>query len=751
MKERLQGIYYTFPIQLVKLQLKHNVLILALWALLFLMVSGNLGAYFGVHYFFLDAEYMGKVSFWSFYTIGLSYGSFFIAWNSSIYILNSYRFPFLASLYQPFAKFSLNNFIIPFSFVLFYIINIIRFQWYNEYAAEYSIIFYCLGFLLGAFSMIVLSMVYFRWTNTDIHFYRKTNKLKINEMLKSVVVRRKQREINLEEDGPYKNAWRVDYYLSESFDWKIVRNVEHYPNKLLQKVFRQNHANAIVIQSVSITALILMGAFVEHPYFRIPTAASIFLLFSIMTTIIGAITYWLAEWRILFLLGILGLISQMMSWGWFSYQNRAFGVNYEPEAVPYNLSAIDSTFSKSLYRKDTKNTLKILEKWRAKFGKSRLLRKPKLILVCVSGGGIRASLWSHHVLRELDKELEGRLMDHTVLITGASGGMWGAAIHRELYYQQQLGKNIDIQNREYLAYSSKDLANPLAFTFLVNDIFIPWINREVNGYTYKQDRGYIFEQQFIENTKGLMNMDLEYYRKPEEEATIPLLFLTPMITNDSRLMMISPQGVSYMTRPPFTYQSKGREAKIDAVDFGALLSKHDPYNMRFMTALRMNASFPFIFPSVQLPTQPVIQVADAGFRDNYGLESATRFATIFRKWIKENTSGITIVSIRSFSTNKEIPEVSSKSIPEMMFSPISPAFNLDKLQRFHHGTYASYLRSKIGYDKVDLVNFEYQPTENNEHASLSLHLTKREKNDILNAIFLPENRKNIEKLKELVK
>lgn len=747
MKERLIGIYYTLPVQLVKLQLKHNVLILSLWAMLFLMVNGDLGAYFGVHYFFLDPEYMGKVNFWSFYLIGVTYGSFFIAWNSSIYILNSYRFPFLASLHQPFAKFSFNNFIIPVIFVVFYLGKIIHFQWYNEYAAEYSIVFYCLGFVLGALSMILLSMFYFRWTNTDIDFYRKSNKLKINNALKSLVVRRKAKQLAIAKEDPYQNAWRVDYYLSEFFEWKIVRNVEHYHYKLLQKVFRQNHANAIVIQSISITLLILMGALVEYPYFRIPTAASVFLLFSIMTTMIGAITYWLSEWRILFLLVILGIVSQMMGMGWFSYQNRAFGVDYAPKPIAYNLGALDSVFSRKLYREDIKNTESILENWKNKLKNKE---KPKLVIVCVSGGGIRASLWSHHMLNRIDEELGGTLMNHTALITGASGGLWGAAVHRELYYQKQLGKVDSLSNPKYDAYFSKDLANPLVFTFLVNDIFIPWVDREVNGYTYKQDRGYIFEQQFIENTEGLMGMDLEYYRAPEQSAIIPMLLVTPMITNDSRSLVISPQGVSYMTRPPFTYLSNGRP-QVDAVDFGALLSGHNPYNMRFMTALRMNGTFPFIFPSVQLPTTPTIQVADAGFRDNYGLESATRFATIFRQWIRENTSGLTIVSIRSFSTNQEIPEATSKSISELIFNPISPAFSLDALQRFHHSTYATYLKSKIGYDKVDIVHFEYEPTADNQHASLGLHLTKREKNDIKEAVYLPKNQKNIEILKELIK
>jgi hypothetical protein len=490
---------------------------------------------------------------------------------------------------------------------------------------------------------------------------------------------------------------------------------------------------------------------VEYEYFRIPAAASMLLLFSIITTIIGALTYWLEEWRVVFFIVILLVVSQMMSWGWFSYQNRAYGLNYDQPGAEYSVHTLDSICSKKQYQKDTKKTLNILNLWRSKFGQSKLQTKPKLVLLCVSGGGIRSSVWSNHVIREVDKALNGKLMKHTVLITGASGGMWGASVFRELYYRKQKGEDINLYDIKYLNYTAKDLENALVFTFLVNDIFIPWVNREVNGYTYKQDRGYVFEQQFIENTEGLLEMDLGYYKEPEEKAEIPMMFLTPMITNDSRMLVISPHGVSYMMRPPFSYQGAGDEARIDAVDYGALFKNHDPLNLRFITALRMNATFPFIFPSIQMPTTPVTSVMDAGFRDNFGLETATRFAAIFRNWIRENTSGITVIAVRSYAKKETISASTSKSLPELVFNPLGPIFTLDPLQNYHHDTYVSYLKSKIGYDKVDVVDFVYKPTELEKKASLSLHLTQREKNDILKAIYLEENQQSIKRLKELIK
>lgn len=749
LRQRLKRLYYTFPIQLLQLQLKHNLLLLIIWGILFAMVNGSIGSYFGFHKLFLDAEYLGRVSFWSFFIIGLAYGSFFIAWNTSVYILNTHRFPFLASLYRPFAKFSLNNSFLPLSFVLWYSYHIVQFQALNEYRGDQSG-WYVLGFALGALGMIILSMLYFQYTNMDVDAYRKKHRLKVSKVLKSIVVQRKERQLQAQQRAPYQKALRVDYFLNERLQWRIVRHVGHYNFKLLERVFRQNHANAFVIQSVSITLLILMAALVEYELFRIPAAASLLLLLSILTTVIGALTYWLEEWRMLSLLVALVVLNQMMAWGWFSYQNSAYGLDYSPEPTPYTLPVLDSLCSKQRYRTDVKNTQAILERWRDNCTDPNSDRRPRLVLICASGGGIRAGFWTHHVLRALDQATGGQLMPHTVLMTGASGGMWGAALYRELYYRQQLGASVERLDSSYLDCSSKDLMNSLAFTFLVNDIFIPWVHREVNGYTYIQDRGYSFEQQMIQNTGGLLNRNLGDYQTAEQAAQIPLLFLTPVISNDNRLMVISPQPVSYMMRPPFSYQGVNAAHRIDAVDYAALMSAHNPLNLRFATALRMNATFPFAFPSVQMPTQPTLGLVDAGFRDNYGLEMATRFAAIFWRWIRANTSGVVIVSIRSYARAEEIAEATSQSLGELIFDPLGPIFDIDALQNYHHDNYLAYLRSKIGYNKVEVVNFVYEPTLLHQDASLSLHLTQREKNDILKAMQLPKNQQSLRTLKRLL-
>ena len=120
MKQKLLNILYAFPIQLIVLHFKKNVLILCFWFVLLLFISGGIGKSFGLKYLFLDPEYLNQVDFWSFYFIGLAFAGFVTAWNISTYLLHSTRFPFIASLHRPFIQFSINNSLFPIFFICFY-------------------------------------------------------------------------------------------------------------------------------------------------------------------------------------------------------------------------------------------------------------------------------------------------------------------------------------------------------------------------------------------------------------------------------------------------------------------------------------------------------------------------------------------------------------------------------------------------------------------------------------------------------
>jgi hypothetical protein len=175
------------------------------------------------------------------------------------------------------------------------------------------------------------------------------------------------------------------------------------------------------------------------------------------------------------------------------------------------------------------------------------------------------------------------------------------------------------------------------------------------GQTYPKDRGYIFEQQLNENTNFILDKPLVAYKEVEQKAIIPMLYFTPSIINDARRMVISPQGASFMMIPPIG-QARPNAVEVDAVDFNWLFKNHHPEKLNMLTAMRMNASYPYVLPTVHFPSEPEIEVVDAGFLDNYGINTATRFIQIFQHWIKENTSGVVLLQISSSQKLKEVKQ-----------------------------------------------------------------------------------------------
>jgi hypothetical protein len=309
---------------------------------------------------------------------------------------------------------------------------------------------------------------------------------------------------------------------------------------------------------------------------------------------------------------------------------------------------------------------------------------------------------------------------------------------------------VDVHDPQYIDNIAKDLVNSIAFTIVSNDLFIPWAPFEMNGYTYYKDRGYVFEQQLNENTNGILDRRLEEYREPEASATIPMLYLTPSIVNDARRLIISPQGVSYMMKAPVG-QRYPKAVEVDAVDFRWMFQDQDAGNLRMLSAVRMNATYPYVLPNVHLPSRPGIEVMDAGFLDNYGIVSATRFIQVFREWILENTSGVMLLQISSSDKVEEITPSGGQGIVESMFNPLGIAGKVLVVQEFEHDNSLGFMYDLLGEERFVQIPFFYRPSEDNKlEASISFHITQREKADVMRAMKHPSNLSSLEQLQQLL-
>jgi len=187
----------------------------------------------------------------------------------------------------------------------------------------------------------------------------------------------------------------------------------------------------------------------------------------------------------------------------------------------------------------------------------------------------------------------------------------------------------------------------------------------------------------------------------------------------------------------------------DVVDFTSFFSKQDPYNIRILTALRMNATFPIVLPNVWLPSEPVVDVMDAGLRDNYGQETSLRFLETFDDWIAENTSGVLLIQIRDRRAGGWEAPYLSDDITDHATKPfLLLQHNWFKMMEYFQNDMLSYYTTRRG-NLVRKIALQYAADNEENKAALSFHLTNREEKDILGSILSFHNQENFQKLLKL--
>lgn len=751
----LNKIFYSFPLQLFFLHIKKNHGLLLIWLILLVAITGNIGRVFGIPYLFLDPEYLGHTGFLSFFVVGIVLGGFIMAFNISSYILDGPRYSFLGTLARPFSKFFVNNLIIPLCFIVVYINEIVQFQRLSEQVQISSIAIKIGGLLTGIFVMLTFLFTYFRFTNKDIFRVIARN---VDVKLKKAKITRLNVVDKLSKETGRKT--RVDNYFTEFGILKTTPyRISNFDRAAIIKVFDQNHLNSIIIELVIFLVIILIGLFRDNPYFQIPAAASAILLFTLLVMLGGAISYWFREWASLALIGILIGINIMVKIGWLNQAYQAYGLNYDNTPQAFQRYTLDSLHSEANGREDKVKMLNILENWRARqVGEE----KPKLVVVGSSGGGLRSALWNLHVLQSADSLTEGKLFDRTVLMAGASGGMVGAAYFRELKYRELLFEEVKPYSPVYAQKIAKDLLNPIIFTLIVNDFFFIKQKFEYNGRAHSKERGYAFEQQLNANTDGMLDRPLGAYREAEQSAKIPMVLIAPSVVNNGSKLYISPQSFSFLA----TYQPNKLNGGID---FQRLFSGHSADSLRFLTALRMNATFPYISPNVYLPTKPAMEIMDAGLADNFGISDLMDFVLAFQDWIEKNTSGVIVVSIRDSERIPEVKEQFRRTLIQKLFVPLSALTNnWASQQDIKNEQKLIHLQTSFTVP-IERIEFQYlgMPAlidnssslgsanerlfqEEVQRASLSWHLTSREKQSILNNIYHPHNQAALRRLQQIL-
>jgi predicted acylesterase/phospholipase RssA len=294
--------------------------------------------------------------------------------------------------------------------------------------------------------------------------------------------------------------------------------------------------------------------------------------------------------------------------------------------------------------------------------------KPPLALVCASGGGSRAALWTMSVLARLERAFlagaGGRppvaFPYHVRLVTGASGGMLaGAAYVCSLDTPSPGGTDglPPVAIRRYIppgasappelddlvAASGENFLNAAAHQLGWADLWSIFFPARL-----KEDRGWAIERAWRAAFGGLLDRTFDDLRLGEQAGWRPSLIFSPMLIEDGRQLFVSNLSLRAVTQ--------NRARVIGSDDDLTLISREGveffelfPEARRAFqvgTAVRMSASFPYLLPATPLPTNPPRRVVDAGYYDNFGVGIAVSWLANHLDWVRANTSGVVLIQIR---------------------------------------------------------------------------------------------------------
>ncbi len=314
--------------------------------------------------------------------------------------------------------------------------------------------------------------------------------------------------------------------------------------------------------------------------------------------------------------------------------------------------------AKSLSRQATASqlvtSLEYLKNWHINATKNlQPGEKPVFVVVAASGGAYRATYWTALVLDRLLGEVKSprRFKDSVGLMTGASGGMVASAYFAALSavgkfdYEPEARALQNTIDGDVVSYPRGSFANRVR-GFLANarrDSLTPVIQRQLQydvpstwwPSILKRDRGEVLQEQWrlISETKFA---DLLV---ANSRSFSPAIIFSPMLVDSGRPLLISNLNLSCIAAE-----------ETHAVELFRMFPEAQKV-VSLATAVRMSASFPYISPAGEIPTEPPQRVLDAGYYDNDGITTAAAFLQTeeVKEWLSKNVARVVVLRINAFN------------------------------------------------------------------------------------------------------
>jgi hypothetical protein len=293
-------------------------------------------------------------------------------------------------------------------------------------------------------------------------------------------------------------------------------------------------------------------------------------------------------------------------------------------------------------------------------------RRP-LILVCTSGGGVRAATWTAGLLSRFAEQVPD-FSALTMMVTGASGGMVGAS-YWLTERKRQLEQDQALDYERLTRAVSRDCLTTITRTLVLNDL-----PRAIIGGVNRANRAARMQDVWQAEARkvGLdLTQPISAFREAELAGALPSLVFSPMIVEDGRRLLLSNLRLASVSQAEALWLEDATEGRRTVASCNAFHAADvlGPAGdaISLATAARLSASFPYISPAALLPTRPRTRVVDAGYYDNFGIDLVTGWLREALEhspeWLEAHVSSILVIQIRDDESPLGQPDGSPRALP----------------------------------------------------------------------------------------